>query len=62
LLFNYNVVSNIEEVKIMENITFTNGTNIYDFFITPTIRYNNDGFCKYLTIEWLRWFIGVKWW
>lgn len=46
----------------MENITFTSGTNIYDFFIIPTVRYNNDGFCKYFTVEWLRWFIGIKWW
>lgn len=45
----------------MKNITFTNGTNIYDFFILPTIRYNDDCDIAFLTIEWLKWFIGVKW-
>lgn len=44
----------------MKNI-FAFGTNVRDFFAVPTIRYNNDGYCKYLTLEWLRWYIGFRW-
>ena len=44
----------------MKNI-FAFGTNVRDFFVVPTIRYNNDGYCKYLTLEWLRWYIGFRW-
>lgn len=40
---------------------FTCGMNVRDFFIIPTIRYNNDGYCKYLTVEWLWWYIGLRW-
>ena len=46
----------------MHKLYFTSGANLYDFFIIPTIRINRtcntDG---YLTIEWLKWFIGIKW-
>ena len=50
------------EDLIVKKIVFTSGTNIYDFFILPTIRYNNDWLCEYITIEWLKWFIGIKMW
>lgn len=56
-------VSNEHEVNKQngaKSITFTSGTNVYDFFILPTIRYNNDGDIVFLTIEWLKWFAGVK--
>lgn len=43
-----------------KNITFTSGTNIYDFFILPTIRCNSDGYITFVTVEWLKWFVGFK--
>lgn len=46
----------------MHKIYFASGSNINDFFILPTIRLQSinrmDG---YLTIEWLKWYIGIKW-
>lgn len=45
----------------MKNIRFMSGKNIYDFFVIPTIRFNYDGWFKYLTFEWLAWFVGFKW-
>ena len=39
----------------------TKGTNVYDWFIIPTIRITVNGFCNYLTIEWLKWYIGIAW-
>lgn len=43
------------------DVDFVYGTNVRDFFIIPTIRYNDDGYCRYLTIEWLNLYIGVRW-
>lgn len=43
------------------DIDFVCGTNVRDFFVVPTIRYNNDGYCRYLTIEWLNLYIGFRW-
>ena len=48
------------EDLVLKNIVFTNGKNIYDFFIIPTIRINIDCDITFVTIEWLWWFIGVK--
>ena len=46
----------------MTEYDFTFGTNIYDLFIIPAIRlHHNDGFGNYLTVEWLKWYVGVKW-
>lgn len=45
----------------MKNIIFTNGIALYDFFVIPTVRYNTNGCCKYITVEWLRWYVGIKW-
>lgn len=43
-------------------IKFCRGTNLYDFFITPAIRINrNAGFYAYITIDWLKWYIGISW-
>ena len=39
---------------------FVYGINVRDFFIIPTIRYNNDGYCRYFTFEWLMWYIGLR--
>ena len=50
------------EVKDMKNIIFANGRNTYDFFLLPTIRYNASVEYIFLTIEWLKWYIGIKWW
>lgn len=41
-------------------IRITKGTNVYDLFIIPTIRINAryiDGI--YITIEWLKFYIGI---
>lgn len=43
------------------NIYYAHGTNVRDFFIIPTIRYNDEGCLKYLTFEWLNFYIGVSW-
>lgn len=45
----------------MKNFRIAKGANIYDFFIVPAIRLHNNGFCKYLTIEWLKWYFGIAW-
>ena len=46
----------------MKKIQFSKGTNIYDFFIIPTIRITYDNaYCSFLTIEWLKWYIGISW-
>ena len=41
-------------------IKFTSGKNIYDFFVIPTIRINSDCDITFVTVEWLWWFIGIK--
>jgi hypothetical protein len=46
----------------MKNIRFAHGTNIYDFFVIPTIRFSaNFQPDMFLTIEWLKWFVGIVW-
>ena len=46
----------------MKKIRFANGTNMYDFFIIPTIRITSrDGLYTFVTVEWLKWYIGVTW-
>ena len=45
----------------MGEIIIARGENIHDFFFIPTIRYHHrDGIYQYLTIEWLKWYIGLK--
>lgn len=35
---------------------------MHDRFIIPTIRYNGNTLSiKFLTIEWLSWYFGIKW-
>lgn len=50
----------ISKQRNKKNIVFTSGTNIYDFFVLPTIRINSDCDITFVTVEWLKWFIGVK--
>lgn len=46
----------------MKDIRFSKGTNLYDFFVLPTIRIHRvRGIYIYLTVEWLRWYIGLQW-
>ena len=46
----------------MKKIKFSCGWNHYDFFIVPTVRVtNNSGLYTFLTIEWLKWYIGFSW-
>lgn len=45
----------------MKHFRFTAGTYVYDFFILPTIRYEHHGDTKFVTLDWLRWFVGGVW-
>lgn len=45
----------------MKHFAFKAGTNIYDFFVLPTIRYEHHADTKFVTFEWLWWFAGVSW-
>ena len=46
----------------MSSVKITKGTNMHDGFIIPTIRYNGNTLgVKFLTIEWLSWYFGIKW-
>ena len=40
---------------------FVCGKNICDFYFTPTIRTERYHEMRYLTIEWLKWYIGFSW-
>lgn len=39
----------------------TCGSNMFDLFFIPTIRFELHCEMRYLTIEWLKWYIGVQW-
>jgi hypothetical protein len=44
----------------MKKIRLSKGTNIYDFFIVPTIRIDtSSGVDTHITVEWLKWYIGI---
>ena len=46
----------------MKKVRLTKGTNIFDWCFIPTIRFDNSyREIKYLTIEWLKWYVGIKW-
>lgn len=45
----------------MREIHFTKGLNYKDFFITPVIRFTDTGCFKYITIDWLSWYLGIRW-
>ena len=46
----------------MPKLYFASGSNLDDFFIIPTIRLHKTYHVYgYLTIEWLKWYIGIKW-
>lgn len=47
--------------EVMKNIKLTYGTNVYDFFFTPTIRLEACCEVRYLTIDWLKWYVGISW-
>ena len=42
-------------------MNFIHGSNIHDFYIIPTIRTERHCEVRYLTIEWLKWYIGFSW-
>lgn len=49
-------------LKWIKKCWLTKGTNLYDFFVIPTVRYNTDSCSRYfITIEWLKWYIGITW-
>ena len=45
----------------MKNRRFTYGSNVYDLFFIPTIRLEKQCEIRYLTVEWLKWFMGIRW-
>lgn len=46
----------------MKDIRITKGSNVFDWFLIPTIRITRSkGIYTYLTIEWLKWYIGISW-
>lgn len=46
----------------MKKFWITQGTNLYDLFIIPTIRFDKRNFdFNRLTIEWLKWYVGIAW-
>ena len=40
---------------------FICGRNMYDFYFIPTIRMERHCEMRYLTIEWLKWYMGIQW-
>lgn len=42
-------------------MVLTRGSNVFDFFLIPTIRFEAHCEMRYLTITWLKWYIGVAW-
>lgn len=44
----------------MKNFSITKGRNIYDFFIIPTIRVEWRWLHFSITIEWLKWYVGIR--
>lgn len=45
----------------MKNMNITYGSNMLDFYFIPTIKIERHCEMKYLTIEWLKWYIGICW-
>ena len=46
----------------MKEFVFIFGRNYYDFFIVPTVRIHiASKIDNYVTIDWLRWYVGIKW-
>ena len=46
----------------MPKLYFAKGSNLNDFFFIPTIRLHAIDYAYgYLTIEWFKWYIGIKW-
>ena len=40
---------------------FICGSNMHDFYFIPTIRIERQCEMKYLTVEWLKWYVGFSW-
>ena len=40
---------------------FVHGYNMHDFYFIPTIRMERYCEVRYLTIEWLNWYVGFQW-
>lgn len=45
----------------MSHARFTYGFNMHDFFLMPTIRLEAHCEMRYLTVEWLKWYVGIQW-
>lgn len=45
----------------MDYMRFVCGSNMYDFYFIPTIRFETHCEMRYLTIEWFKWYIGFQW-
>lgn len=44
----------------MEYIKFVYGSNLLDFYLIPTIKIERHCEMRYLTVEWLKWYIGIQ--
>lgn len=45
----------------MKNINITYGSNMHEVFLIPTMRIERYCEMRYLTIEWLKWYVGICW-
>jgi hypothetical protein len=45
----------------MYYIRFIRGSDMRDFYFLPTIRYERHCEMRYLTMEWLKWYVGLEW-
>lgn len=46
----------------MNDIHIVYGTKTFEFVVLPTIVVTtSDGSYKFITIEWMRWYIGFAW-
>lgn len=47
--------------KVMKCMKFVCGSNMLDFYIIPTIKIEKHCEMRYLTVEWLKWYVGIQW-
>lgn len=45
----------------MDYLRFVCGSNLLSFYIIPTIKIERHCEMKYLTVEWLKWYVGIQW-
>jgi hypothetical protein len=45
----------------MKKFRFVRGTNWWEFFVLPAIKFEVCCELRYLTFEWLKWYVGFEW-